>query len=311
MQKRTLTSDLLLLVAAVIWGVAFVPQRTAMAHISPFFFTGVRFALGAAALCPFLFWRNGLDASARPARADFHLGLWAGGALTGLFLFLAIGLQQYAMIYTTAGKAGFISGLYVVPVALLGLFWRQFPPLGTWLGAIVAIAGLYLLAVPEDWSVNHGDLLVLASIFFWAGQIQMIGHMTGHVRILPLAIIEFATCAGLSLLVAVCFEPVSFAAVQASGWEILYTGLISAGIAYTLQIAGQRGSPPTHAAIIMSLETVFAATAGWLFLQETMGPRALAGCGLMLGGMVFSQWAQARATIRATRIPGPLSPAVP
>jgi drug/metabolite transporter (DMT)-like permease len=145
--------------------------------------------------------------------------------------------------------------------------------------------------VPRDLGVNRGDVLMFISIFAWAGQIQMIGYLTGHVRVIPLAIMQFGTCAVLSLAAAVVFEPVSLAAVHASVWQILYTGVMSAGVAYTLQIAGQKGSPPTHAAIIMSLESVFAVAAGWLFLHEVLSPRAMVGCVLMLAGMLISQFA--------------------
>jgi len=316
-RTRTVASDFLLLLAALIWGVAFVPQRTAMEHLGPFTFTGVRVAMGALALCPFLLWWRGNgggptaagpDGSVAPVHRVHHLGLWTGAPLTGLFLFTAVSLQQIGMIYTTAGKAGFISGLYVVVVAILGLLWRQFPPLGTWLGAAVAVAGLYLLVVPDDWSVNRGDLLVLASIIFWAGQILLIGYLSGHVRVLPLAIVEFATCALLSLVVAALQESIAFDALVAAWRELLYTGLLSAGVAYTLQIAGQKGAPPAHAAIIMSLETVFAALAGWLLLggDEVLPATALLGCGLMLAGMIISQLAQTHAArqLAPARQPG-------
>lgn len=299
MKSRTIWSDALLLLAALIWGVAFVPQRTAMQHLGPFTFTGVRFALGALALCPLLvWWRNGRPPQGPQKPAG--LGLWTGGMLTGLFLCIAVNIQQIGMIYTTAGKAGFISGLYVVAVALLGLLWRHYPPLGTWLGALVAVVGLYLLAVPTDSSVNRGDILILASIIFWAVQILLIGYMANRVRVVPLAIVEFTTCAVLSLVVAAFRETITVADLQATTWQILYTGLLSAGVAYTLQIAGQKGARPAHAAIIMSLETVFAALAGWLWLSEQIDGRGLVGCALMLTGMILSQLAQLRKTPATT-----------
>ncbi len=291
MAKRSWLADFCLLLAALIWGVAFVPQRTAMEHMGPFFFTALRFGLGAVVLLPLLAWRNGNVTPISPGVRRPRLGLWTGGMATGALLFVAISFQQSGIVFTTAGKAGFISGLYVVVVALLGLLWGQRIALLTWLGAAAAVVGLYLLAVPHDWDVNRGDVLVFASIFAWAGQIQMIGYLTGHVRVVPLAIVEFATCAVLSLIVAACFEPLNFAAVRAATGEILYTGVLSAGVAYTLQIAGQKGAPPTHAAIIMSLETVFAALAGWLILSESLPLRGVIGCCLMLAGMLVSQLA--------------------
>ncbi len=313
MRPRSLFADVLLLLAALIWGVAFVPQRTAMEHIGPFFFTAVRFGLGAVVLLPLLvLWRNGAGHDGARTGSRPSLGLWTGGMLTGVFLFVAISFQQWGIVYTTAGKAGFISGLYVVVVALLGLLWGQRVPLLTWLGAGAALMGLYLLAVPRDWSVNRGDVLVFVSIFAWAAQIQMIGYLTGHVRVVPLAIVEFSTCAALSMAAAVLFEPITLSAVRASGMEILYTGVLSAGVAYTLQIAGQKGAPPTHAAIIMSLETVFAALAGWLILQELLPLRGVIGCALMLAGMLASQWGTLRPQAAIACVPlDPVQPMEP
>lgn len=312
MHQRSVFADFMLLLAALIWGVAFVPQRTAMEHIGPFFFTAVRFGLGAVVLLPLLAWRNGLT-PAPPTRAHRpRLGLWAGGMLTGVLLFIAISFQQWGIVYTTAGKAGFISGLYVVVVALLGLLWGQRIALLTWLGAAAAVVGLYLLAVPRDMDINRGDVLVFLSIFAWAGQIQMIGYLTGHVRVIPLAIVEFAACAVLSMAAAAMFESITLSAVRASAMEILYTGVLSAGVAYTLQIAGQKGAPPTHAAIIMSLETVFAALAGWLILHELLPLRGVIGCALMLAGMLASQWGTLRPQAAITRVPlDPVKPIEP
>lgn len=310
MKHRTLTADLMLFCAALIWGIAFVPQKTAMDHLGPFTFNGVRFGMAALMLLPVIAWQR--RSSAR--RADAPMAdlavvrsprtLWVGGILTGLFLFLGISLQQWGMLDTTAGKAGFISGLYVIPVALLSVAAGSRLPRGTWLGALLALLGLYLLTVPQrtasqDLSINRGDMLVLLSILFWTGQILLVSHCSRRVGVFALAAVEFTVCAILSLAVA-CFvgpprEPIALERLLDARWELLYTGLISAGFGYSLQIAGQRQAPPTHAAIIMSLETVFAALAGWLWLHEILESRALLGCALMLTGMIISQLAQLRA----------------
>ncbi|MCC7406808.1 MAG: DMT family transporter [Phycisphaeraceae bacterium] len=316
MKHRTLAADLMLFCAALIWGIAFVPQKTVMDHIGPFTFNGIRFGMAALMLLPVIAWQR----RAAPRRADATAvrsvrALWIGGLFTGLFLFLGIALQQTGMLYTTAGKGGFISGLYVIPVAMLSVVAGSRLPWGTWLGALVALVGLYLLAVPTDFSVNRGDILVLISILFWTGQILLVSHYSNRVGVLALAAFEFIVCSILSLIVAYFlspqFEPISLARVLDARWELLYTGLISAGFGYSFQIAGQRHAPPTHAAIIMSLETVFAALAGWVLLHEVLGPRGLAGCALMLAGMIISQLAQLRATPAAPPAPNLTTPAPP
>ncbi|MBL8259565.1 MAG: DMT family transporter [Candidatus Competibacteraceae bacterium] len=291
--SKTLKAEFLLLVAAVIWGFAFVAQRIGMEHVGPFTYNGVRFLLGAMALLPLL-WVGRRCAPVRPS------GGWrpivGGGLLAGLFLFAGASLQQVGIVYTTAGKAGFITGLYVVLVPLLGLLWGQRTPWATWVGAVIAAAGLYLLTVNDRFTLAEGDGLVLIGAFFWAGHVLVIGWLSGrHVEPVLLACLQFVVCAVLSLLVAAVTEPISLTGLQAATMPILYGGLLSVGVAYTLQVVAQRDAPPAHAAIILSLETVFAVLGGWLLLQETLSDRGLLGCALMFAGMLLSQLAALRA----------------
>jgi drug/metabolite transporter (DMT)-like permease len=212
-----------------------------------------------------------------------------GGGLAGLFLFLGASLQQLGIVHTTAGKAGFITGLYVVIVPILGLFWGRRSGLGTWLGAILAAVGLYFLSVTEHLSISPGDLLVLIAAFVWAGHVHIIGWLSPRADSVKLAFLQFAVCSVLSLIMALFVETMTTEGLYGAVIPILYAGLISSGVAYTLQVVAQRRARPAPAAIILSLEAVFAAVGGWLILGEILSERELFGCVLMLGGMLLSQ----------------------
>jgi drug/metabolite transporter (DMT)-like permease len=294
MRPRTLRSDGLLLLTAAIWGFAFVAQRAGMEHVGPFTFNAIRFAIGTLVLLPFAV-RGG-----RLAGIRFTGRLLKGGLLAGVILFAGATLQQTGLVYTTAGKAGFITGLYVILVPLLGLLWRHRPGLGGWVGATLAVGGLGLLSLNEHWSIARGDALVLAGAFAWAAHVLVISRLSPTLPSTTLAAFQFAICAGLSLFVALVTEQTTSAGLGGATVPILYSGLLSVGIAYTLQVVAQRDAPPTHAAIIMSLEAVFAAIGGWVLLHESFSPRDLFGCGLMLAGMVVSQIGR--------RDTGPLAP---
>jgi drug/metabolite transporter (DMT)-like permease len=291
MANRTAKSDGLLLLTATIWGFAFVAQRIGMAYVGPFTFNGIRFALGTLVLLPFLGqWR-----SPHPPLPDDHeasltpaLQL-AGGLTAGAALFCGASLQQVGLVYTTAGKAGFITGLYVVIVPLLGLFVGNRTHFGTWMGAVLAAIGLYLLSVSESFTIAFGDLLELAGAFMWAGHVLLIGRLSPRMNATRLAAIQFAACSLLSMAVAVAVETISLSGLLQAALPIFYGGALSVGVAYTLQVVAQRHAHPAHAAILLSLEAVFAAVGGWLVLGEVLSMRALTGCALMLAGMLFSQ----------------------
>jgi drug/metabolite transporter (DMT)-like permease len=211
------------------------------------------------------------------------------GGLAGLAIFAGASLQQVGLVYTTAGKAGFITGLYVVIVPIMGLLWGQRTNAGTWTGALIAAVGLYLLSVNEDFSISFGDLLELIGAFMWAGHIHLIGWASPKTDSLRLAFVQFMFCSGASMLTAVVFEPLRMDDIVAAALPIIYGGALSVGVAYTLQVVGQRRAHPAHAAILLSLEAVFAAVGGWLILGEVMSARGLWGCTLMLSGMLLSQ----------------------
>ncbi len=287
-RKQNVISITFLFLAALIWGFAFVAQRVGMDYVGPFFFNGVRFLLGTLVLVPvLLFKRKHRSVRARPAVRRRKVVLGCG--LLGIILFISISLQQTALIYTTAGKAGLITGLYVVFVPLVGLLRGQRVSPAVWAGCVVAIIGLYLMSVTRGLALAPGDGLCLLSAVGWAFQVQVVGWLAGKADPLVVAVSEYAICAVLSLVAAAITEHATALGALHAGWAIAYTGILSVGVAYTLQVIGQQHVAPAPAGIIMSLEAVFAAFGGWLVLGESMATRALSGAGLMLAGMVLSQ----------------------
>ena len=290
MKAATIKSDVLLLTTAIIWGFAFVAQRVGMDYVGPFTFNGIRFAIGSLSLLPLVLISREQRAATNHIlpRPGLKTILFGGIAL-GLSLFAGASLQQIGLVYTTAGKAGFITGLYVIIVPILGLIWKQQPGIGTWLGAFMAAIGLYLLSVTEKFTIELGDLLVLIGAFFWAAHVLIIGWLSPRINPIKLAFSQYVACSTLSLAAAAITEMVTLSSIFQAALPILYGGLLSVGIAYTLQVVAQRDAHPAHAAILLSLEAVFAAIGGWLILDEIISPRGLFGCGLMLFGMLLSQ----------------------
>jgi len=242
--SRALKAEFSLLLAAMIWGFACVAQRTGMEHVGPFTYNGVRFILGALALLPLL-WLG--RRSVISVRGGGWRPVLVGGLLAGLLLFAGASLQQVGLVHTTAGKAGFITGSYVVIVPLLGLLWGQRTPWGTWVGTVLAAVGLLLLSVAESLTLAKGDGLVLAGAFFWAGHVLAIGWLSGR-RVEPalLAGLQFLVCAALSLAVAVLTESITLGALREAALPILYGGVLSVGVAFYLQAVAQRDAPPAH-----------------------------------------------------------------
>lgn len=289
LRKSVYRSDSLLLITAVIWGSAFVAQRVGMSYVGPLTFNGVRFALGALILLPFARRGEGqphpIEGVNRNRANPFFLA-WFGGGLAGVLLFSGAALQQVGLVYTTAGKAGFITGLYVIIVPLMGLFLGHWPGWGGWAGAGMATVGLYLLSVTEGWAFAPGDLWELFGAFFWAAHVLTLSWLSPKLDRIRLACTQYGVCSLLSLTGALVTETITVDGIYGAMGPILYGGILSVGIAYTLQVVAQRHAPPTHAAIILSLEAVFAALAGWLVLGEMLTIRALIGCGLMFSGML-------------------------
>lgn len=285
MNSKVLKANAMLLLTAVIWGGGFVAQRLGMQSMGPFTFNGFRFALGALALLPFLVWH---DRDRHRQRTDLKSLLVVGGA-AGCFLFFGATFQQLGLVYTTAGKAGFVTGLYIIIVPVLGMIWGDRAGPYTWAGAFLATAGLYFLSVKQNFSLAYGDALVLVGAFFWAGHVQFIAHFTSRVGALRLSFVQSLITSLISFAVGFSVETTSLSMIREAGLPILYGGIISIGIAYTLQIVAQQIARPAHAAILLSLESVFAVLWGWLILGEVLTSRGILGSGLMLAGMILAQ----------------------
>lgn len=288
MRSQALRADILMLITAAIWGAAFVAQRLGMDAIGPFLYTGLRFALGAVVLLPLLYLLP---------RGEHHepmnRGLLLGGVLMGLALSLGINLQQVGLLFTSVTNSGFITGLYVIIVPLLGLLLGHRTGMGTWIGALLAVGGMFLLSVGDNFQVARGDWLQLAGAVVWGVHVLLVGFFASRHDPVRLAILQFITCAVISLALALVLEDIRLDAIVSAGPAILYGGVIAVAIGYTLQVVAQKHAIASHAAIILSLEAVFAAIAGALMLSESLHARGYLGCALMFVGMLVAQlWPQ-------------------
>jgi drug/metabolite transporter (DMT)-like permease len=288
-KRKYLKSNLILLLASCIWGFAFVAQLLGMSSMGPFTFNGIRFAIGALSLIPLIVWLDSRSGRSSQQNAAATKTAAVNGLWVGMILFCGASLQQIGLMYTTAGKAAFLTGLYIVIVPFLGLFMKQRLQVNGSLGAILAVIGLYLLCVTNDLTITKGDLLELVGAFFWSAHILIIGKLSRKTDVLKLSFFQIVTCSILSLGVAAATEKIDLAGLSQAMVPLLYGGFCSVGIAYTLQIVGQKDAHPTQAAIILSMETVFAVIGGYLILNELLGMRGVLGCLFMFAGMVVPQ----------------------
>jgi drug/metabolite transporter (DMT)-like permease len=336
MNKRALGADVLLLLTACIWGFGFVAQRSGMEYLGPFAFNGIRFLLGSLSLLPLMAWRSrsrpGPQAAVPPAAVPERPGLRRlknpvrASFAAGTCLFIAVTLQQLGILFTTAGNAGFITGLYVVLTPIFGIFLGKKTGPATWIGTVFTLTGLYFLsAAGHLGSINPGDIITAVSAVFWAFHVLIIDRLVQNTDPIALSSGQFAFCGFYSLIAAFAVEPflgswagslsqellstglfawkpfpafiaglsrgtIPFSQVSNALIPILYGGLASVGIAYTLQVVAQRDAPPAHATIILCLEGCFAALGGVLLLHEPLGTWTILGFILMLTGMLVSQW---------------------
>jgi drug/metabolite transporter (DMT)-like permease len=287
--RQHLRANLLMLVAAIIWGSAFVAQRLSLDAIGPFLFTGLRFLLGA--LIVLIVWtvvKRRRPAAAPGERADTRK-LWRDGALLGLLVAVSISCQQIGLQYTKVANAGFISSLYVVIVPLMGVVLRHQTGVGVWLGATLAALGMYFLSVDEHFSVLYGDWFQLAGSIVISAQVVLVSRFARRHDPLALALVQFVVCGVVSLAIGLAVDPLRVSDIVRAAPTILYGGALSVGVAYTIQVVAQKDAAPAHAAVIFSMEGVFAALAGWLVLGETLATRAMLGCALMLAGLIVCQ----------------------
>ena len=287
MNLRHYRADALMLLTAMIWGSTFVAQRLGMDHIGPFLYTGLRFLVGALAVLPLVWLLRKPRKAGAPGRISKPMLL--GSLALGGVLTLGINLQQIGLMFTTVTNSGFITGLYVILVPVFGLFIGMRTHKGTWAGALLALIGMVLLSVGPGFTVASGDWLQLVGAACWAVHVLLVGALASRYDPILVSFIQFIVCALISLTLALIFEPILWPMIQQALPAILYGGLLAVGVAFTLQVVAQKDAITSHAAIILSLEAVFAALAGWLILGETLSPRGLTGCALMLGGMLMAQ----------------------
>jgi len=285
-QTSRLRADLALLSVSIIWGSAFVVQRAVAPNTSAFLFNGARFLLAGVALLPFAWLSQQRKSTQQRSNRTDRMGI----ILAGLLLSAGAALQQAGLRYTTAANAGFITGLYVVLIPIIEMiFLKKTPRLWIWLAAMLATLGLFLLSTGGQLSLRVGDLLELAGALFWALHVIWIGHLVTSLGAFQIAAGQYLVCGLVSLGLGLLFEADQAVSLLSAGWAILYAGLISVGLGYTLQIFGQKVAPPADAAILLSMEAVFAALFGWIFLQEYLTGVQILGCGVMLSGMLLAQ----------------------
>jgi len=287
---KQLKGDLLLLITAIIWGTSFVSQKLGMNYIEPFTFGASRFLLGAVVLIPVIIFFDRTNKKTTKTKVELkRKDLLMGGLLCGGALFMGASFQQWGIVGTSAGKAGFITALYIVLVPIFGLFMNKKVNLLTWFGVALAIFGLYLLTIQKGFTLERGDALVLIGTVFWAFQIIFVDMFVDKVDALKLSFIQFVAAGFLSAMAAMIFETPELSAILEGSAVIIYTAVMVVGVAYTLQIIGQKYTSPTAAAVIMSLESVFAVISGAIFLNESMNTKEMLGCLIMFVAVVITQ----------------------
>ncbi len=282
----------MLLLAAFIWGSAFVAQSVGMDYVGPLTFNCVRSIIGGVVLIPCIFLLERLkspEERARAAAESDRKTLLAGGVSCGIVLCAATSMQQFGMQYTSVGKAGFITALYIVIVPVLGLFFGKRCGLKIWLGVFIALVGFYLLCMTGGFALERGDLYLLCCSLLFSFHILVIDHFSPLVDGVKMSCIQFLVSGVLSGAAMLLFETPSIAGIVAGAGPILYAGVLSSGVAYTLQIIGQKNYNPTVATLLLSLESVFSVLTGWLVLHQKLSPREIAGCVLIFAAVILAQ----------------------
>lgn len=289
MKNLQLRNSLLLLLTATIWGVAFVAQSVGMDYVQPFTFNGIRSIIGGLVLIPCIYFLNQRKNTSKVSPKSSPGTLLAGGFLCGLCLFAASSFQQFGIKYTTVGKAGFITACYIVIVPILGLFLKKKCSPLIWISVLLALIGLYFLCMSGSISLGLGDLLVLISAFLFSIHILVIDHYSPLTDGVQLSCIQFFVCGILSLICMVFFETPNLSMILMAWIPILYAGVLSCGVAYTLQVIGQKNMNPTVASLILSMESCISVLAGWIILGQALSSRELLGCVLMFAAIILAQ----------------------
>lgn len=291
-----LKNALLLAFTAFIWGTAFVAQSVGMEYIGPFTFNGVRSIIGAFTLLPCILFQK------KSCRKIIEEGssrkdLVVGGLLCGALLFVASSFQQIGIKYTSAGKAGFITSCYIVIVPLIGIFMKKTSGWKIWAAVVLALAGLYCLCITDGFTVGKGDIFIFLCAMAFSAHILVIDYFSPRVNGVVLSCIQFFVCGVASLPCMFVFETPDMVAIISAWMPILYAGVLSCGVAYTLQIIGQRNVNPTIASLILSLESCFSVLAGWVILHEKLSIKESLGCVLMFVAIILAQLPDKKASV--------------
>lgn len=300
MNKYTLRQSVLLLLTAAIWGVAFVAQSVGMDYVGPFTFNTVRSLIGGIVLIPCIVLLKRINAGSKDtAGAAEHASgnpagqrkvLLTGGVACGVLLCIASNLQQFGIVYTSVGKSGFITAMYIVLVPVIGIFLKKKAGVKIWCSVAIAVCGLYLLCMTDNgFSIQKGDLLLLLGAVAFSFHILTIDYFSPKVDGVKMSCIQFFTCGILSMVCMFLFEQPQIGAILQAWMPIVYAGVLSCGVAYTLQIVGQKGMNPTVASLILSTESVISVIAGWLILHQKLSGRELLGCVLMFAAIILVQ----------------------
>lgn len=291
MKKNNLKGCLILALTALIWGTAFIAQRAGTEYVGAFTFTFCRSLLAAVVLLPVSLVAGRKKSAERLPFCGFaSKKLVMAGALSGVFLFAATSFQQTGIQYTTSGKSAFITAMYMIIAPVIGMLFGKRPGLNVWAGIAIGAGGMYLLCMGGQTGMGKGDVLTLVCAFLFALQILVIDRYSGEVDCIKMSFIQFAVCTLLALPCMLIFDnKVNISAIVDCAVPLLYTGILSSAVAYTLQIIGQKYADMTPATLVMSLESVFAALAGWIILDESMGVREIVGCVLIFAAIIVSQ----------------------
>ena len=293
MNRFVIRQSLLLLLTATIWGVAFVSQSVGMDYVGPFTFNAARSLIGAAVLVPCIALLKKIqkkeEGPEEVHKKEDKRTLLRGGICCGVILAVASSFQQFGLLYTTVGKAGFITAMYIILVPLLGIFAGKKVGLRIGISVVIAVAGLYLLCMTESLRLEAGDILVLLCAVVFSFHIMVIDHFSPLVDGVKVSCIQFLTCGILCGICMFLFEAPKLSMILAAWKPVLYAGVMSCGVAYTLQIVGQKGMNPTVASLIMSLESVISVLAGFVLLHEVLSRRELFGCVLMFAAIILAQ----------------------
>lgn len=294
-QQIPLKNSLILLLTATIWGVAFVAQSVGMDYVGGFTFNAVRSIIGSIVLLPVIWF---LDRQKEPAKHTApeqqaeRKTLVMGGIACGICLCLASNFQQFGIKYTTVGKAGFITACYIVIVPIIGLFMKKKCSPFIWAAVIMALIGLYLLCITDDFSIGKGDILVLICAVLFSLHILVIDYFSPMVDGVKMSCIQFLVCGVLSGIPALVFEHPQWSSILAAWQPVLYAGVMSCGVAYTLQIVGQKNMNPTVASLILSLESCISVLAGWIILGQKLSAKEILGCFIMFAAIILAQLPQ-------------------